>query len=122
MIQGNPPYYDYLPMKALFLIPSNEAPVLRESEKYSQEFNDFIRNCLIKDPKLRPSAADLLNHEFITKVKESHLVLNELVDLIYDPMLVKPAQFDIDQSIRDNTSLMPPPSSVSSDCCSFNVY
>ena len=33
-------------------------------DEYSQEARDFVRLCLIRDPKQRPSASQLLEHEF----------------------------------------------------------
>ena len=29
---------------------------------------DFLKQCLVKDPRKRPSSADLLKHKFLTKV------------------------------------------------------
>ncbi|KAJ3162821.1 hypothetical protein HDU86_003795 [Geranomyces michiganensis] len=37
------------------------------STVHPMRFNDFIANCLIKDPKKRPSAQDLLHHPFIAR-------------------------------------------------------
>ena len=36
------------PMRALVSIPRNPPPCLRQSQEWSNEFNDFIRQCLIK--------------------------------------------------------------------------
>ena len=60
-------------------IVSAPAPLLDPSEtrfdrssgqrvaKYSPEFCDFVSRCLKKDPRDRPSAKQLLEHEFITQ-------------------------------------------------------
>ena len=55
---GEPPYSDIHPMKVLFLIPKNPAPVL--DGNFSKDFKDFVHRCLRKEPKERPSARDLL--------------------------------------------------------------
>jgi serine/threonine protein kinase len=34
-------------------------------DKFSEDARDFVSQCLIRDPDLRPSAAELLEHEFL---------------------------------------------------------
>eukprot|EP00471_Norrisiella_sphaerica_P004883 CAMPEP_0184480856 /NCGR_PEP_ID=MMETSP0113_2-20130426/2356_1 /TAXON_ID=91329 /ORGANISM="Norrisiella sphaerica, Strain BC52" /LENGTH=1493 /DNA_ID=CAMNT_0026859613 /DNA_START=177 /DNA_END=4658 /DNA_ORIENTATION=+ len=36
-----------------------------ENHKWSEDFKDFVQKCLIKNPKLRPSAAELIRHKFL---------------------------------------------------------
>lgn len=49
--------------------------------EWSPSFVNFVKRCLTKDPKLRPTAKDLLLDPFITKVPPSraHALLSELV-------------------------------------------
>jgi serine/threonine kinase 3 len=61
MAQGRPPYHDLHPMRAIFLIPAKPPPTLENQKMFSPSFNNFIAQCLIKDPGRRPSAAELLN-------------------------------------------------------------
>jgi serine/threonine protein kinase len=56
------------PMRALVSIPRNPPPCLRQSQEWSNEFNDFIRQCLIKDFEARPTVAHMLSHPFITQI------------------------------------------------------
>jgi serine/threonine protein kinase len=56
------------PMRALVSIPRNPPPCLRQSQEWSNEFNDFIRQCLIKDFEARPTVAHILTHPFITHI------------------------------------------------------
>lgn len=65
LVTGHPPYSLMDPMKALFEIPKRKPPNL-EGKKYSTNIKDFIRYCLIKSPKQRPSASTLLHHQFIS--------------------------------------------------------
>uniref|UniRef100_A0A8C5XEH5 non-specific serine/threonine protein kinase n=1 Tax=Microcebus murinus TaxID=30608 RepID=A0A8C5XEH5_MICMU len=62
---GDPPLFDMHPVKTLFKIPRNPPPTLLHPEKWSEEFNHFISQCLIKDFEKRPSVTQLLDHPFI---------------------------------------------------------
>ncbi|EME80219.1 uncharacterized protein MYCFIDRAFT_156013 [Pseudocercospora fijiensis CIRAD86] len=74
---GEPPYSDIHPMKVLFLIPKNPAPLLEGN--FSKEFKDFVWRCLRKEPRERPSARDLLKHPWIRKAKRT-AYLTELIE------------------------------------------
>ena len=74
---GEPPYSDIHPMKVLFLIPKNPAPVLEGN--FSKDFKDFVHRCLRKEPKERPSARDLLKHPWVRKAKRT-AYLTELIE------------------------------------------
>uniref|UniRef100_A0A8C2HP50 non-specific serine/threonine protein kinase n=1 Tax=Cyprinus carpio TaxID=7962 RepID=A0A8C2HP50_CYPCA len=82
---GDPPLADLHPMRALFKIPRNPPPTLHQPELWSNDFNDFICKCLIKDFELRPSVFDLLQHVFIKQIvgreKTLQKQLMELIDL-----------------------------------------
>lgn len=56
------------PMRALVSIPRNPPPCLRQTQEWSNEFHDFIRQCLIKDFEARPTVTQMLRHPFITQV------------------------------------------------------
>ena len=51
------------------MIPTKPPPTLKEPEKFSPEFSDFIAKCLVKNPEERPSATALLQHKFIRLAK-----------------------------------------------------
>lgn len=74
---GEPPYSDIHPMKVLFLIPKNPAPILEGN--FSREFKDFVWRCLRKEPRERPSARDLLKHPWIRKARGT-AYLTELIE------------------------------------------
>uniref|UniRef100_A0A672KZS6 Myosin IIIA n=1 Tax=Sinocyclocheilus grahami TaxID=75366 RepID=A0A672KZS6_SINGR len=82
---GDPPLADLHPMRALFKIPRNPPPTLHQPELWSNDFNDFICKCLIKDFELRPNVFDLLQHVFIKQIvgreKTLQKQLMELIDL-----------------------------------------
>lgn len=58
-----PPFYEKHPMQVLYLLTksSYKSPKLKEKNKWSPTMHDFIQSCLIKAPKNRPSAKELLS-------------------------------------------------------------
>ncbi|XP_074051174.1 myosin-IIIa [Macrotis lagotis] len=80
---GDPPFADLHPMRALFKIPRSPPPTLRQPELWTAEFNDFINKCLTKDYEKRPTVSDLLKHEFITQIEGRDVMLQkQLTELI----------------------------------------
>uniref|UniRef100_A0A4W6DX18 non-specific serine/threonine protein kinase n=1 Tax=Lates calcarifer TaxID=8187 RepID=A0A4W6DX18_LATCA len=80
---GDPPLSDLHPMRALFKIPRNPPPTLHQPELWSDDFNDFICKCLIKDFELRPNVLDLLQHVFIKQIVGKEKILQkQLIELI----------------------------------------
>jgi len=67
MAEGDPPYMDFPPLRALFLITTKGIPGLKHPEKWTTEFKDFVAQCLEKDAENRPTADQLLFHPFIVK-------------------------------------------------------
>jgi len=65
MAEGEPPYMDFPPLRALFLITTKGIPGLKEPARWSPEFRDFVSQALEKNPEDRPSAAALLQHPFL---------------------------------------------------------
>ena len=60
MAEGEPPYMDYPPLRALFLISTKGIPGLQNAEKWSEDMNDFLKLCLVQEPADRPEANTLL--------------------------------------------------------------
>jgi len=67
MAEGEPPYLDYPPLRALFLIATHGSPSLKQPEKWSSTFQDFLNACLEVEANNRLNCLDLLEHAFIKK-------------------------------------------------------
>ncbi len=65
MADGEPPFLNLPPVRALYLISTGQAPALKAPEKWSATFRDFIGHALVKDGKARWTADALLAHPFI---------------------------------------------------------
>jgi protein-serine/threonine kinase len=61
MAEGEPPYMEFPPLRALFLITTKGIPDPKEADKWSDEFKDFLKQCLVKDANMRPTGKTLLN-------------------------------------------------------------
>uniref|UniRef100_A0A8C6M2Q7 Serine/threonine-protein kinase 3 n=1 Tax=Nothobranchius furzeri TaxID=105023 RepID=A0A8C6M2Q7_NOTFU len=85
MAEGKPPYADIHPMRAIFMIPTNPPPTFRKPELWSDDFTDFVKKCLVKNPEQRATATQLLQHPFISQAKPVTI----LRDLITEAMEMK---------------------------------
>ena len=65
MIEGQPPYLDEEPLKALYLIATNGTPTLKNPEKLSSATKDFLAICLSVEVKARATATEALQHPFL---------------------------------------------------------
>lgn len=78
MIEGEPPYLNENPLRALYLIATNGTPVIYNPERLSSVFRDFLAKCLEMDVEKRGSASEMLQHPFLRKAS----TLSSLVPLI----------------------------------------
>eukprot|EP00035_Acanthoeca_spectabilis_P021496 m.438563 g.438563 ORF g.438563 m.438563 type:complete len:794 (+) comp18257_c0_seq1:247-2628(+) len=90
--ETEPPLSDLHPMRALFEIPRNKPPVLKDKKKWSSEFSAFISTCLEKDFEKRSSSAKMLKHSFVSNVSEAAAVaaLVELIDRYSEKLIQEP--------------------------------
>lgn len=78
MIEGEPPYLDEDPLKALYLIATNGTPTLKHPEKISNALKDFLARCLTVDVEERATMQELVSHPWLS----SACSLKDLVPLI----------------------------------------
>uniref|UniRef100_A0A7S1VSI6 non-specific serine/threonine protein kinase n=1 Tax=Sexangularia sp. CB-2014 TaxID=1486929 RepID=A0A7S1VSI6_9EUKA len=78
LADGQPPLFDLVPMRAIFVIPTKEPPTVEDPSVWSDEMCDCIAEALVKEPADRPTAAELAQHEWLAG-KQSAKVLRLLV-------------------------------------------
>uniref|UniRef100_A0A671X7J0 non-specific serine/threonine protein kinase n=1 Tax=Sparus aurata TaxID=8175 RepID=A0A671X7J0_SPAAU len=78
LAQIEPPHHELNPMRVLLKIAKSDPPSLEQPHKWSQDFKDFLRKALDKNPETRPTAMQLLEHPFVRSVT-SNRPLRELV-------------------------------------------
>ncbi|GMG39302.1 unnamed protein product [Ambrosiozyma monospora] len=80
MIEGEPPYLNETPLRALFLITTNGKPKLNDKDSLSKNLQNFLDYCLEVDADKRYDAFQLLTTPFITNSDDTHS-LSPLVKL-----------------------------------------
>lgn len=80
MIEGEPPYLNEEPLKALYLIATNGTPELKNPKAVSEEMMNFLSCCLILQPEARGSTDSLLRDPFITERSSDVSVLAPLLE------------------------------------------
>ena len=68
-----PPLFDLHPMRALYLLSKSnyKPPQLKDRSKWSLDYQNFIKVSLTKNPKKRPTAAQLSDHPFVRQASLS---------------------------------------------------
>jgi len=67
MAEGDPPYMEHPPLRALFLITTKGIPPVSKPQKWTEQYKDFLNKCLTVEPIDRPTVSILLNHPFLQK-------------------------------------------------------
>jgi serine/threonine protein kinase len=79
---GKPPYYGLSPFEFTKAIVDGPIPTLDDNVfKWSQEFKDFVKCCLVKDPNKRPNAKEVLemNKKFFDKAMDKDYILENVL-------------------------------------------
>nr|XP_034173064.1 neither inactivation nor afterpotential protein C isoform X2 [Osmia lignaria] len=79
---GKPPFQDMHPTRALFQIVRNPPPNLYRPSNWSQNFNDFIAECLEKNPENRPYMAEIAEHPFLADIPEDDFLMTKEIKIL----------------------------------------
>lgn len=106
--EGEPPLCSMHPMRALFLIPRNPAPRLKQTKRWSPRFVNFIDQCLTKDTTKRPTSDELLKHPFVTEFNERvvRIQMKDQIDIMKRKKISPSEQYSSGEGEGD--SLDPP--------------
>jgi len=65
MAERYPPRWRVNPNRVIFMVVRDPAPHLADPSAWTLSFQDFISQCLMKDPKSRPTTRLLQQHKFV---------------------------------------------------------
>uniref|UniRef100_A0A8D0D1J8 Mitogen-activated protein kinase kinase kinase kinase n=1 Tax=Sander lucioperca TaxID=283035 RepID=A0A8D0D1J8_SANLU len=82
-----PPMFDLHPMRALFLMSKSsfQPPKLKDKNKWSTSFHNFVKVSLTKNPKKRPTAEKLLSHVYVAQTGLTRRLALDLLDKMNNP-------------------------------------
>ncbi|XP_063764182.1 mitogen-activated protein kinase kinase kinase kinase 5 isoform X3 [Eleginops maclovinus] len=82
-----PPMFDLHPMRVLFLMSKSsfQPPKLKDKNKWSTAFHNFVKVSLTKNPKKRPTAEKLLSHVYVAQTGLTRRLAVDLLDKMNNP-------------------------------------
>jgi len=93
--QMEPPFHEMTPMRVLLKIQKSDPPRLDHPNRWSKEFNDFLKQCLVKDPHKRPNVEDLLKHPFIREAIDKKHLLDLLLE--FKAEIINEEEMDVEE-------------------------
>ncbi|XP_034827357.1 neither inactivation nor afterpotential protein C isoform X2 [Maniola hyperantus] len=106
MVDGKAPFENMHPTCALFQIVRNPPPGVAKPSMSSNDINDFINECLEKNPEHRPFMAELEEHPFIQSVPENDFHLSTELKMLANDLIEKEVPFRFPERIIKNGLLI----------------
>lgn len=100
--QRDPPHHDMSPIRVLLKIQKAEPPKLDFPSRWSKDFSEFLKLCLVKDPTKRSTANELLQHPFISDATDVKPVRDLILEFKAD--IVEEVQVEEDGSEKGHPS------------------
>ncbi|XP_055637431.1 neither inactivation nor afterpotential protein C [Toxorhynchites rutilus septentrionalis] len=97
---GNPPFGDMHPTRIMFQIVRNPPPTLYRPANWTQNYNDFIAECLEKNADHRPFMVEIVEHPFFTELPENDFHIHKELGMQADSVR------DIDLPPKDDVKLI----------------
>lgn len=72
MVEGQPPYLNQNPLKALFLVATSGTPRIANPDSLTPTLRDYLAKTLEVDAGKRPDATQLLQHSFFAMAEPLH--------------------------------------------------
>ncbi|XP_058452551.1 neither inactivation nor afterpotential protein C [Malaya genurostris] len=94
---GKPPFADMHPTRTMFQIVRNPPPTLYRPANWTQNYNDFVAECLEKNADHRPFMMEIIEHPFLTGLPENDYHISQELKMLADSVThVKlPAKDDV---------------------------
>lgn len=83
LAHGHAPFARLPPMKVLIMTLQNPPPTLDQTDSkkhFSKAMRDIVTKCLVKNPKERPTAAQLLEHKFFKTAHDAHYLQRHVLE------------------------------------------
>ncbi|PSC67730.1 Serine threonine-kinase dst1 [Micractinium conductrix] len=82
MAEQFPPRWRVNPNRVIFQVVKDPPPRLADKERWSLTFQDFVAQCLQKDPRTRPTARYLQQHKFTAREGVAGAAVKALLPLV----------------------------------------
>lgn len=82
MAEQFPPRWRINPNRVIFMIVKDPPPRLADKDRWSLNFQDFVAQCLQKDPRTRPTARYLQQHKFAAREAVAAAAVKALLPLV----------------------------------------
>ncbi|XP_069095554.1 STE20-like serine/threonine-protein kinase isoform X1 [Pleurodeles waltl] len=116
MAQIEPPHHELNPMRVLLKIAKSDPPTLAQPSRWSNDFNDFLKKCLEKNLDVRWTAAQLLQHKFVTTVHSNKPVRDLIAEAKAEVLMeVEDSKEDEEEEDTENSLPIPANKRASSD-------